>query len=174
MASSRFFAYLTGLLFVAPLWAVEPASPDAGYVTGAARWGDEVVGAEFLGERHYRRAGSIYASAGVLVDRERDDRFFGLGLGLRGGLPGRVFPFVGVGAYFGLSQAGAEFVTADGQVRSRVGVVFEGVALYPEFGFRLTLSPEFRLVGTARYYTDMDDEQVSFWLYGLGIGYLWD
>lgn len=144
-----------------------------GYAGGSVQWGDGVAGIELSGERYWKDLASYYASAGILSAHDFDERFYSLSVGTRTAFPAPVYPFVGLGGYFGLSDAEAEFVTTDGQ-KSSLSLVFNGLAVYPEVGLHIGFGARSRLLATARYYTDLDDDHPRLWAFGAGLSVRWD
>ena len=94
-------------------------------------------------------------------------------------LPGRVSPFVGVGAFTGINwfDKPAEndgidndddlFVDEPGEKQENMDAF---LAVYPEVGAHLWVNGTWRLSGSARYYVNTEGRDADFWFFGLSFG----
>ena len=139
-----------------------------GYAGGGVTAGDGFWGVQVVGERRYPPWFGLYGEGGLFALTGGGSVYWGLGLGLRAAIPGRVSPYVGLGGHFGLVYGHAEFRTGE-QPQSRIDLVFEGLSAYPEMGLQTRLTKGLLLNTAARYYSEPDRAGAGFWAAQVGL-----
>jgi hypothetical protein len=114
----------------------------------------------------------------VLWADTAEEVFAGATLGARAQSPSRVAPFVGLGAYVGVTPY-FEFVLADADNidNDDDGLIDEGgenskefeffAAMYPEVGLHVWATPRYRVTASAAYMLTSEGHEHDFWLFGL-------
>ena len=113
--------------------------------------------------------------AGLLYEGEASATG-GVTAGARLQSPSRLAPFVGMGTYAGASpkmfEDGPNFMDddGDGQIDEPDELGKDGVlAIYPEAGVHFWLTPEWRLTGSASYWTALTEKADGFWMWNISL-----
>ena len=162
-----------------------------GYAGVAMQDDPFALGAE-LGFAHYPESwletraslAGVIAGVGDEADEELgQNAFLGANAGVRVNSPSRVAPFIGAGAYGGMSWF-VDDATADGLDNDDDLLVDEPgetdwnhdflLAVYPEVGLHVWLTEKWRLTGSAAYYVTTEGRDRDFWFYGISLGWFAD
>jgi len=138
------------------------------------------LGAFFYTEEYLSLNGSLV----ILGQEHLDDLLAGLSFSIRAEYPGRISPFVGVGAFGGYNRV-YKPAFWDGFDNDRDGVIDEPGewkkevheimgSVYPEAGVHLWLNKKFRLTFNAAYHYSTLGRDSDYFGYGIHFGYLFD